>query len=104
MKLMEDLKWGGIHRFECICCGAAYYPERYECPCGSSKFRKYLCGDVRKVKKFIKELKDKEIDLRDLGLTYEQGVAVWQRVNSFIDELAGVALSESDVKQGADVE
>ena len=44
---------------------------------------------VDQVKKFIKSLKYEKIELRDLGLTYKQGIAVWKRMNNFIDEKAG---------------
>lgn len=44
------------------------------------------------VKEFIRVLKETEIELRDLGLTYEQGVKVWKRMNDFIDKEAGKRL------------
>jgi hypothetical protein len=51
------------------------------------------------VKEFIKELKEEEIELRDLGLTYEQGVAVWKRMNEFIDKRAGNDLIDRGQKE-----
>ena len=41
------------------------------------------------IKEFIKKLKETEIDLRKVGLSYEDGVKAWRVMNEFIDELAG---------------
>ena len=43
---------------------------------------------VSDVRDFIKEFKETEIDLRDYGLTYDQGVKVCTVMNNFIDNLA----------------
>ena len=40
-------------------------------------------------KEFIRQLKETEIDLRDIGLTYEKGEEVWKIFNELINKLAG---------------
>lgn len=37
--------------------------------------------------KFVKQLKETELDLEMVGLTYEQGDIAWLVMNNFIDKL-----------------
>lgn len=44
---------------------------------------------VKDVKEFIRELKQTQIDLRKVGLSYNDGVKAWAVMNKFIDKCAG---------------
>ncbi len=49
-----------------------------------------FCMAIQNVEKeFIRQLKETEIDLRDIGLTYEKGEEVWKIFNELINKLAG---------------
>ncbi len=51
----------------------------------------HQCSDL--FKEFIRQLKETEIDLRDIGLTYEKGEEVWKIFNELINKLAGEYLN-----------